>query len=70
MMTASSSSIENSGAFKYGNAFLLSDAATLTPQSSKTRLLGVCSNMEERPTSLNPPMDVTLAQSLGYLLPW
>ena len=70
MMTASNSSIENSGAFKYGNAVLLSDAATLTPQSNRTRLLGVCKSIDERPTSLNPPIEVTLAQSLGYLLPW
>ena len=69
-MTASNSSIENSGAVKYGNAVLLSGAATLTPQSNNTRLFGVCKSIDERPTSLNPPMEVTLAQSFGYLLPW
>ena len=68
-MTASNSSIENSGTFKYGNAFLLSDAATLTPQSNNTLLFGVCKSMEERPTSLKPPIEVTLAQSLGCLVP-
>ena len=37
---------------------------------SPEELKSVCNNIDERPTSLNPPIELTLAQSFGNLLPW
>ena len=68
--TASRSWIENSGTPSIGNEVFSSCPATFTPQSSNTLLFGVWSNIQERPTSLNPPIAVNLVQSLSYFPPW
>lgn len=65
MITASRSLRLNSGTFRYGYDVLSSTPATFTPQSSITLLFGVCKNRQDRPTSLNPPRDVSLTQSLS-----